>query len=95
MLKCVHHPITPQLGGEHVNLHPVKEEIGGPQWIFADCRYDIDPSGSGNIVTTYSGVSEFGKINVKAGTVKCIWTCVHELYKHFDYFILLAKKILY
>ena len=32
------------------------EEIGGPQWIFADYRYDVDPSGSGNITTAFSGV---------------------------------------
>ena len=46
---------------QHVNLHPVKTEIVKPHWIFAEYGYDIDPRGTGNIVTTFGGVSIKGQ----------------------------------
>ncbi len=36
--------------GQHVNLTPKDVEYGFPHWIFAYYTYDIDPTGSGNIV---------------------------------------------
>ena len=44
--------------GEHVNLRPVDKELGGPCWTFANHYYDVDPSGSGLIATSY------GKVNL-------------------------------
>ena len=41
-----------------MNLRSVNTEIGGPQWIFGYYCYDIDACGSGNVATSYGGVSD-------------------------------------
>jgi hypothetical protein len=43
--------------GEHINLRAVDKELGGAHWIFANYYYDVDPSGSGLVATTYDHVS--------------------------------------
>ena len=44
--------------GEHDNLMPMNQEIGGPHWTFAYYYYDVDPTGTGNIVLTFGPVSD-------------------------------------
>ena len=42
--------------GSSTNLLPRQEEIGGPHWTFGNYPYVIDPTNTGNIVTTYKKV---------------------------------------
>ncbi|RUS69177.1 hypothetical protein EGW08_023062 [Elysia chlorotica] len=59
--------------GEHVNLHPVDAEIGGPQWALGKTPYASEPaSNGGRILTSFGG--EFGIIDVKAKSYKKIDT---------------------
>lgn len=43
--------------GDHVNLLPRDAECGGPQWVFANTPYMVDPRGNGNIVLVTGTVS--------------------------------------
>ncbi|GFO22772.1 prolyl tripeptidyl peptidase-like [Plakobranchus ocellatus] len=59
--------------GEHVNLHPVQAEIGGPQWWLGRTPYTLDPkSNGGRILTSFGG--EFGIIDVKSKSYKKLET---------------------
>ena len=43
--------------GDHVNLSPQDVEIGGPQWEFSRYAYAVDRKPTGNIITSFDGVS--------------------------------------
>lgn len=65
--------------GEHVNLHAVNSEIGGPQWQLGRAGYALEPSGA-RIVTSFGG--EFGIIDIKSKSYKRVETgyTVHDRY---------------
>ncbi|GFO14073.1 prolyl tripeptidyl peptidase-like [Plakobranchus ocellatus] len=59
--------------GEHVNLHPVQAEIGGPQWDMGRIPYTLEPSSNGGrILTSFGG--EFGIIDMSTKCYKKIDT---------------------
>ncbi|KAK3595972.1 hypothetical protein CHS0354_032487 [Potamilus streckersoni] len=58
--------------GEHVNLLPREQEIGGPQWIFGDPGYQIDPRNNGEIVTIFG--EEIGILNMTNGSYRKVET---------------------
>ena len=45
-------------GGQHVNLHPMEAEIGGPEWQLGRRVYVVEPNGGHRIATTFKSVCQ-------------------------------------
>jgi len=58
--------------GEHVNLVPRSVECGGPQWIFGQTPYMVDPRANGDIFMIIG--NEFGVYNLKTKAYRVIDT---------------------